>query len=181
MPREIAVAEHGVPTGIGQEPVDIVDNNGKLCLDGIQMEVNDDGKMIGMFWSKHRPTEVFKPGGEWPQHWDDNTHERYGHGDDAGTDDRTGEEILKGLIMSLYIQNGVEMACDDVSGATLDPGMVHAERKTEMDYFKDMVVCDRVPRSEQWETKGNITGTKWIDVNKVYFENLNIRSRLDGT
>ena len=66
------------------------------------------------------------------------------------------------------------MACDDVSGATLDPGMVHAARKTEMDYFKGMVVYDQVPRSEHWETKGKIVGTNWIDVNTGYLENHNI-------
>ena len=82
--------------------------------------------------------------------------------------------------MSLYIQNGAAMACDDVSGAVLDPGMVHTARKTEMDYFKGMVVYDRVPRSEQWETKGKIIGTKWIDVNKGDVENPDIRSRLVG-
>ena len=42
--------------------------------------------------------------------------------------------------MSLYIPNGVETARDDISGATLDLGMVHAARKTEMGYFKGMVV-----------------------------------------
>ena len=72
---------------------------------------------------------------------------------DAGPGDRTGEEILKGLIMNLCIQHGVEIACDDVSGAVLDPGMVHTARKTEMDYFKGMVVYDRVPMSEQWRRR----------------------------
>ena len=110
--------------------------------------------MTGRLRSKHRPTRILKPGGDWPQHWGDYTHEQDGHGVDAGPEDYTGEDILKGLIMSLYIQNGVEMACDDVSSATLDAGMVHTARKTEMDYFNGMVVYDRVPRSEQWETKG---------------------------
>ena len=44
-----------------------------------------------------------------------------------------------------------------------------------------MVVCDQVLRSEQWETKGKIIGTKWIDVSNGDFENPNIRSRLVGT
>ena len=82
--------------------------------------------------------------------------------------------------MSLYIQNGVELACDDFSGATPYPGMVHAAKKTEMDYFKGMAVYDRVPRSEQWDTKGNIIGTTWIDVHQLDFENHHIRSRLVG-
>ena len=164
----------------GPEPVDNIDDNGKLCLSGIQMEVEGSGKTTGKFRSKHRPTEILKPGEEWPQHWGDCTHKQDAHGVVAGPDDCTGEEILKGPAMSLYIQNGVEMACDDVSGATLDPGMVHAARKTEMDYFKGIVVYDRVPRSEQWETKGNIICTKWTDANKGYFENPNLRSRLVG-
>ena len=158
----------------GQETPDDIDDDDIFQLSGIQMEVDGDGKMTGKLRSKHRPTEILRPGGDWPHNLDDYTHEQDGHGVDAGPDDRTGEEILKGLIMSLYIHKGAEMACDDVSGAALDPGMVHTARKTEMDYFKGMVFYDWVPRSEQWETKGKTIGTKWIDVNKGDFENPNI-------
>jgi len=36
---------------------------------------------------------------------------------------------------ALYAQNGVEYAIDGVSGALLDPTMVHAGKATEMAFF----------------------------------------------
>ena len=83
-------------------------------------------------------------------------------------------------LMSLYVQHGVEMACDDVSGAILDPHLVHEARGTEIEYFRGMGVYERVPRSEQHATKGKIIGTKWIDTNKGDYANPKIRSRLVG-
>ena len=61
-----------------------------------------------------------------------------------------------------------------------DAKLVKAGRVVEMDYFKSMGVYERVPRSEQLETKGKVIGTKWIDTNKGDFENPNIRCRLVG-
>ena len=91
-----------------------------------------------------------------------------------------GEIILKGELCSLYVQNGIEGAVDDVSGTTLDPDMVRAGRDVEMGFFKTMGVFDRVPRSEQRESGGNRIGTKWIRVNKRDFDNLKAGSRLVG-
>ena len=67
---------------------------------------------------------------------------------------------------ALYAQNGIEYAVDDVSGALLDPAMVHAGRATGMDFFNGMKVYVRVPREKQLKTGGKMIGTKWIDVNK---------------
>ena len=99
---------------------------------------------------------------------------------DSASDDRSGEELPQQGLSTLYIQHGVEVACDDVSGAMLDRALVGEARGVEMEYFKTMGVYDRVPRSEQAETKGQIIGTKWIDVNKGAFDNPKIRSRLVG-
>ena len=57
---------------------------------------------------------------------------------------------------SLYAESGVEYAVDDVSGALLDPAMVHEGRKTEMKFFEDMQVYERVSRAEQAETGGKL-------------------------
>ena len=81
---------------------------------------------------------------------------------------------------SLYAQNGIEYAVDDVSGALLDPTMVHADRAVEMYLFIGMKVYDRVPREEQHKTGGKMIGTKWIDVNEGYIDKPNIRGRLVG-
>ena len=39
---------------------------------------------------------------------------------------------------ALYAQNGIEYAVDDVSGAMLDPKMVHDGRAVEMKFFDGM-------------------------------------------
>ena len=164
----------------GGYPPEIVDSKGRFCLDGIQMEVDESGEATGKFRVRDRPGVVLKPEGEWPGHWGDFTHENDGHGLDAMPDDQDGENILGKELMSIYVQNGIESANDDVSGADLNPTMVHEARATEMGFFKGMGVYDRVPRSEQWETGGKIIGTKWIDTNKGDFDNPKIRSRLVG-
>ena len=51
-------------------------------------------------------------------------------------DDINGESNLKVELASLYVKNGIEMACNDVSGAILDPKMVHEARATELGFFK---------------------------------------------
>ena len=58
------------------------------------------------------------------------------------------------------MQHGVEEAYDDVLGACLDPGLVWAGRGVEMNLFKTMGVYERVPRTEQQQTKGKTIGTK---------------------
>jgi hypothetical protein len=88
--------------------------------------------------------------------------------------------MMREHISSLYVQHGVEAACDDVSGAWLDPKLVHEGRAVEMELFRSMGVYDHVPRSEQQSTGGKIIGTKWIDVNKGDFDNPRIRCRLVG-
>ena len=87
---------------------------------------------------------------------------------------------MNNAMCSLYVQADVEYAVDDVSGALLDPKLVHAGRSVEMKFFDGMKVYDRVPRAEQAETGGKIIGTKWIDVNKGDIDNPNIRCRLVG-
>jgi hypothetical protein len=149
-------------------------------LDGIQIEVEEDGVATGNLRIKKRPGEIYRPVGQWPEHWGDFTHELDGHGLDASSENVDGETMLNEAIMSLYLQNGIETACDDVSGAALDPSMVHEARGTEIAYFKGMGVYERVPRSEQFQTKGKIIGTKWIDTNKGDSLNPKIRSRLVG-
>ena len=85
-------------------------------------------------------------------HWSDTSHESDGHGLDAESECHAGEELLDHELKTLYMQNGVQMAYDDVSGAALEPGLVHEARGTEIAYFKGMGVYERVPRSEQSQT-----------------------------
>ena len=61
---------------------------------------------------------------------------------------------------SLHAQAGIEYAVDDVSGALLEPALVHESRATDMNFFEGMKVYDRVPRADQAKTGEKITGTK---------------------
>ena len=49
-----------------------------------------------------------------------------------------------------------------------------------MNYFRDMKVYERVPRSHLATTGGKIIGTMWIDTNKGDADNPNVRCRLVG-
>ena len=131
----------------GGYPPEIVDSNGKSSLDGIQIEVDGCVKMTGRFRAKDRPGQVFKPFGLWPERCGDFTHEEDCHGLDDLPDDINNESILMGELAGLYVENGIEMACGDVSRAILDPKMVHEAWATEMVFFKSMGFYDRAPRA----------------------------------
>ena len=87
-------------------------------------------------------------------------HEFDGHGVDTTPEDRDGEIMLENKLSSLYVQNGIESAYDDVSGAALGPKHTKAGRAVEIYYFKTMGVYEKVPRSEHFATKGKVIGTK---------------------
>jgi hypothetical protein len=141
----------------------------------MQMEVEgEDEKPTGRFRSK-RSNDRYKPAGKWPEHWKDPVHEEDGHSIDSLVGDCGGEVLLHNGMSALYAQNGVEYAIDDVSGALLDPTMVHAGRATEMALFEEIKVYERVPGAEQYKTGRKIIGTKWIDVNKGDIDKPNIR------
>jgi hypothetical protein len=144
------------------------------------MEVEGENDAPTGRFRRKRLNDSHEPAGKWPEHWIDPVHEADGHDIDSRVDERGGECLLHNGMSALYAQNGVEYAVDDVSGALLDPAMVHAGRAVEMDFFNGMKVYDRVPREEQHKTGGKIIGTKWIDVNKGDIDKPNIRCRLVG-
>ena len=51
-----------------------------------------------------------------------------GHAIGVEGEDRSGEQLLNRELNTLYVQYGVEVATDDVSGASLDPGQVREAR-----------------------------------------------------
>ena len=127
-----------------------------------------------------RSKETTKPQGAWAKRWVDPVHESEGHDIDGLAECRIGEGHLYNGMMSLYADNGIEYAVDDISGSLLDPAAVHEGRSTEMGFFEKLKVYDRVPREEQRQTGGKVIGTKWIDVNKGDADHPNIRCRLVG-
>ena len=70
-------------------------------------------------------------------------------------------------------------ATDDLSGEALDPSLVRAARKEEIQYFKSMKVYDKVDTMECWEATGKgPIAVRWVDINKGDRSNPNYRSRL---
>ena len=68
---------------------------------------------------------------------------------------------------------------DDISGETLNTGMVRAARAEEMRVFEDHNVYTKVPIDEAWQVTGKgPIGTKWIDINKGDLDDPDYRSRL---
>ena len=62
---------------------------------------------------------------------------------------------------------GEEQAWDDVSGEALDPRKVKEARWLEMDYYKKMNVCVKVPIEECRRATGkDPLKTRWIDIGK---------------
>lgn len=67
-----------------------------------------------------------------------------------------GEMLLGKELSALYILDGLQYATDDVSNAWRDPKLVAEARKTEMNFFGEMQVYDRVDRSEMVQRGGKI-------------------------
>ena len=135
---------------------------------------------IGQLSSLVNRVGVQKPLGKWPDHWEDTKHEQDGGDDSHGARPQHGVDILKSELNSLLCKNGEYIAVDDVTGAALDPKLVKAGRKLEMEYFKKRGVYTRVPRSHQKNTGGKIITVRWVDTNKGDEENPEIRCRLVG-
>ena len=76
--------------------------------------------------------------------------------------------------------NADTIAWGDVSNAELVPKFVREARKLKMDYFKKLGIYERVPRSHQVHTGGNIIRVRCVDMNKGDATDINYRSRLVG-
>ena len=71
---------------------------------------------------------------------------------------------------------------DDLTGEPLDPVLVQAGRKLEMEYCESYPVWIPVPIEECWEMTGKgPIGSKWVDINKGDKVNPDIRCRLVAT
>ena len=70
----------------------------------------------------------------------DSHHEAEGHYINGANCDREGETLLSNGMSALYAQHGLAYAVDDVSGALLDPTLVHEGRSTEMKFFDGVKV-----------------------------------------
>ena len=68
---------------------------------------------------------------------------------------------------------------DDMSGQTLDTGLVIEARKEQMNKYMQHNAYDKVPIEEAWKISGKgPIGSRWIDINKGDDEKPEYRSRL---
>ena len=73
----------------------------------------------------------------------------------------------------------MEEAWDDVSGAQLDPKAVRAARGEEVDYIHKMNLYTKVPTDDCYKRTGKAPiSVRWIDINKGDTDRPNYRSRL---
>ena len=95
-------------------------------------------------------------------------------------------EAMRAAVVTLTGKSGPadglhedEVAFDDQSGAVLLPSLVREARKSEISYFRDMRVYDKVPIQECWDVTGaDPITTRWVDINKGDILCPNYRSRL---
>ena len=93
---------------------------------------------------------------------------------------KTADEIKqKCRTVAEDLNEQLEKAWDDVSGAQLDPKAVRKARSEEVDYVHKMKLYSKVPIAECYHTthKAPIS-VRWIDINKGDTECPNYRSRL---
>ena len=77
------------------------------------------------------------------------------------------------------IDEELETAWDDVSGAALDPSEVKRARAEEVAYIRKMKLYNKVPIEECYAKTGNGSFfVRWIDISKGDSLNPNYRSRL---
>ena len=106
---------------------------------------------------------------------------------EAETTEATSEELMnvaKELNQKYEIVEEPEdeklgIACDDVSGAELDPGKVKRARPEEVEYVKEMRLYDKVPIAQYYQKTGRVPIiVRWIDINKGDVQSPNYRSRI---
>ena len=120
------------------------------------------------------------PTGQYPEHWVDTWHELEGGDGRFGLRPQYGVTLLRAEMNGLSYNHGYETAWDDVSNENFKPELVHAARAVEMEYFGNLGVYEKVPRSHQIATGGKVIGVRWVDVNKGDATDVNYRSRLVG-
>jgi len=95
------------------------------------------------------------------------------------TEDADRHQHLKEMRRVAEAAHEEVIAVDDVTGVELNPEMVKAARKAEIEYFRKMKVYKKVPISKCFAMTGQKPiGVRWIDVNKQDHINPKYRSRL---
>ena len=66
---------------------------------------------------------------------------------------------------------------DDIKGTELEPKLVHAARKEELDEFRRRKVYEVIPRARM-PVGAKIVGVRWVETDKGNVEAPRVRSRL---
>ena len=112
--------------------------------------------------------------------WEYNIHDFGGGDNDVGPSPQNGQDNLEKELTTLMVADGCAQTWDDVNGNELDAELVKQARVAEMEYFEKLGVYERVDRSHQKSTNGNIITTMWLAVNKGDAQCPEYRSRIAG-
>ena len=98
---------------------------------------------------------------------------------DAITGEELSGEDAEAAEKVFNLKGNVNVFKDSVTGQPLEPTLVTAARKLEMEYFESKQVWERRPRAEALAKTGKAPiSVRWIDTNKGDDETPNYRSRL---
>ena len=78
------------------------------------------------------------------------------------------------------LEDQLQAAWDDVTGAELDAGKVREARREEIEYIKKTNLYTNVPRSNAKSLGKKVITVRWIDINKGDTVDTNYRSRLEA-
>ena len=96
----------------------------------------------------------------------DHVHDEDGGHDLIGLRRRDARQSMTDELFGVLQRDGLVEAWGNVTDTNLDYNMVTQARQAEIDYFKNMQVCTQVPRTDAKRSGGEISYTRWIDVNK---------------
>ena len=72
---------------------------------------------------------------------------------------------------SAHQTNSSVLAWDDLTGMKLEAGKGKEARSKEVQYFRDKMLYEKIPRSQATRKGWKVIQTRWIDINKGDDEN----------
>ena len=121
---------------------------------------------IGKILATTTKDEITGPVGDDPDWWIDTWHDEDRGCDNRGVQPQNGVTLLRQGMDGLACKNGYETTWADVTNASLNPVLMRKAREVEMEYFERLGVYERVPRSHQVASGGQVIGVRWVDINK---------------
>ena len=142
----------------------------KLCrsiLEGCRNQARKDGKLEGGLYGMQ---SIFE---------EDSVRLLQPSYRDAVTGEELDDDEAEAAHRTFNLKGGVSTFKDSVTGQQLEPALVRAARKLEMEYFESKQVWETRPRAEALARTGKAPiSVRWIDTNTGDDDSPNYRSRL---